>query len=219
MAVPPPPGAPPDPIPPDPKPALSHHAPSSPDVCSPSPNPTSPMVLDEPSVTVNPFAPDPSSIDKRLRDGSVAPPSSTTSRVPDGANPFAFSAGISFRDAALNKHYSPKRTWDEVLNNSFTLSEDMLKPTKQSSQGVYVPVSLIDYETYIKPWTKSLIIKTLGKAIGFKYLSSRLRHHATARCQYKKKDANAANEIVENLIPGVENLNANVPTADNKYGP
>ncbi|KAJ8750927.1 hypothetical protein K2173_016108 [Erythroxylum novogranatense] len=175
MAAPPPPGAPPDPIPPDPKPALHQHAPSSPDVFSPNHNLTSPMVLDEPPVIVNPFAPNPSSIGKRLRDGSIAPPSSITSRVPDGANPFAFSAGISFRDVALNKCYSPKRTWDEVLDNSFTLSEDMLKPTKHSSQGVYVPVSLTDYETYIKPWTKSLIIKTLGKVIGFKYLNSRLR--------------------------------------------
>ncbi|KAJ8765193.1 hypothetical protein K2173_011453 [Erythroxylum novogranatense] len=50
-------------------------------------------------------------------------------------------------------------------------------------------------------------------------LLTKVYGHATVRCQCKKKDANAANEIVENLSPGVENSNANVPTADNKYGP
>lgn len=119
----------------------------------------------------NPFSP---STAKRLRNGDCAQngPSFPATTV-NPANPFTAGNSNSYSDAAKNKKYQPKMSWDQVLENSLSVDEDLLKP--KVVRGPCVQVSLDKYTGYTTYWQKTLIIRTLGKAISFKFLMVRLR--------------------------------------------
>ncbi|OMO65780.1 reverse transcriptase [Corchorus capsularis] len=88
---------------------------------------------------------------------------------------------ISFKDAILKQNYLLKLTWEEVLEDDTEDTDmggniwDCWDSEKERSKWPQLKVSKEEHESLCQPWKQTLIVKVLGKSVGYNFLLNRLR--------------------------------------------
>ncbi|OMO96272.1 hypothetical protein CCACVL1_05022 [Corchorus capsularis] len=86
---------------------------------------------------------------------------------------------FSFKDAILNKRYQPKLTWEDVLedfNEDTTMGEaDWDVCDTENTKWPLLKVTKEEHDELYQPWRSTLIVKVLGKSVGYNFLLDRLQ--------------------------------------------